>query len=105
MYLDTIGFSGFNTLMQAMECHLPCVTHEGRFLRGRLGSGIMRRLGMPQCIAHDARGYVELAVRLAGDAGYRAEIREAIRRAEHRLYADSSAVDALTGFLLASRDS
>src|SRR5581483_2154726 len=34
--LDTIGFSGFNTAMQAVECGLPIVTREGRFMRGRL---------------------------------------------------------------------
>jgi predicted O-linked N-acetylglucosamine transferase (SPINDLY family) len=102
--LDSIGFSGFNTLIQAMECHLPCITHEGRFLRGRLGRGIMMRLGLPQWIAHSALDYIDRAVMLAGEAGCRAEVRDAIRRAEHRLYCDSSAVDALSAQLLASRE-
>jgi predicted O-linked N-acetylglucosamine transferase (SPINDLY family) len=104
VYLDTIGFSGFNTVMQAVECHLPCVTHEGRFLRGRLGSGILKRLAIPGLIAHDAREYINLALTLGGDAGYRAKVRTAIRSAEHRLYADLSAVDALSNRLLASRE-
>ena len=38
----TLGFSGFNTVMQAVECGLPVVTLRGEFLRGRLGSGIKR---------------------------------------------------------------
>jgi len=38
--LDTIGFSGYNTAVQAIECGLPLVTREGRFLRGRLASGV-----------------------------------------------------------------
>lgn len=37
--LDTIGFSGFNTAVQAAECALPVVTCEGAFLRGRLQAG------------------------------------------------------------------
>jgi predicted O-linked N-acetylglucosamine transferase (SPINDLY family) len=104
VYLDTIGFSGFNTVMQAMQCHLPCITHEGRFLRGRLGSGILKRLNLPQWIARDAHDYIELAVQLAGDAARRDETRAAIRAAEHRLYQDSSAVAALSA-LLASHNS
>lgn len=103
VYLDTIGFSGFNTLMQAMQCHLPCITFEGRFMRGRFGSGILRRLGagLTEWIAHDARQYVDLAVRLGGDDACRARVRAAIRHAESRLYADSSAVTALSEYLLA----
>jgi protein O-GlcNAc transferase len=104
VYLDTIGFSGFNTMMQAVECHLPCVTYEGRFLRGRLGSGILERLEIPGLIAHDAREYVDLAVALGADPGHRAGMRAAIRSTEHRLYADRSAVDALCHRLLASRE-
>ena len=44
--LDTIGFSGYNTAVQAIECGLPLVTREGRFLRGRLASGVLRRMDL-----------------------------------------------------------
>jgi protein O-GlcNAc transferase len=100
VYLDTIGFSGFNTMMQAIECHLPCVTYEGRFMRGRLGSGILRRLGMAELVAVDKEQYIDLAVNLAADPRYRAAIRERIRRAEGTAYADIGAVEALTAVLL-----
>ena len=46
VYLDTIGYSGFNTAMQAIECTLPIVTCEGRFQRGKLASGILNRIGL-----------------------------------------------------------
>jgi protein O-GlcNAc transferase len=101
VYLDTIGFSGFNTLMQAVEIGLPCVTYEGRFMRGRLGSGIMRQLGLPELIAADKARYVESAVHLGEDARYRAQLRERIRVSAPALYADKSAVDALALMLLA----
>ena len=39
--LDTIGFSGFNTAMLAIEGGLPVVAYDGRFMRGRLASGII----------------------------------------------------------------
>jgi predicted O-linked N-acetylglucosamine transferase (SPINDLY family) len=100
VYLDTIGFSGFNTMMQAIECQLPCVTYEGRFMRGRLGSGILRRLGLSELVAVEKDQYVDLAVKLAASAGYRTEIREAIRRVGATAYADMDAVGALAGVLL-----
>jgi predicted O-linked N-acetylglucosamine transferase (SPINDLY family) len=100
IYLDTIGFSGFNTMMQAVECHLPCVTYEGRFMRGRLGSGIQRRLGLPELIAGDTERYIALAVELAENTAYRTQIRDRIRCAEPAVYRDLRAVDALAGLLL-----
>ena len=48
--LDTIGFSGYNTAVQAIECGLPLVTREGRFLRGRLASGVLRRMDLNELI-------------------------------------------------------
>jgi predicted O-linked N-acetylglucosamine transferase (SPINDLY family) len=101
VYLDTIGFSGFNTLMQAVEAHLPCVAHEGRFMRGRLGSGILRRLGLAELIAKSHTDYVDIAVRLAADPAYRGHVRERLRGAAHLAYADQSAVEALERMLLA----
>lgn len=102
VYLDTVGFSGFNTMMQAIECHLPCVTYEGRFMRGRLGSGILQRLGMPEWIARDKERYIELAVKLGADPETRAEVRATLRRAKEVAFGDAGAVDALARVLLDS---
>jgi protein O-GlcNAc transferase len=100
VYLDTIGFSGFNTLLQAVECRLPCVTFEGRFLRGRLGSGILRHLGLDELVATSVDGYIDLATRLAESSTYRAAIREKLGLAASRAYRDVKAVDALARVLL-----
>jgi protein O-GlcNAc transferase len=100
VHLDTIGFSGFNTLLQAVECRLPCVTFEGRFLRGRLGSGILRHLGLDELVATGIDGYIDLATRLAESSTYRAAIREKLGLAASRAYRDVKAVDALAQVLL-----
>jgi predicted O-linked N-acetylglucosamine transferase (SPINDLY family) len=102
VYLDTLGFSGFNTLIQAIECHLPCVTLEGQFLRGRLGSGILRHLGLDEWVAETREEYVDRAVRLGASAANRQAARAAIRQVESRAYGDVDAVRALTGVLLES---
>jgi protein O-GlcNAc transferase len=100
VYLDTIGFSGFNTLMQAVEVQLPAVAYEGRFLRGRLGSGILRRLGLPELVAEDRAQYVDIAVRLAKSPQRRAELRSRLRSLAHRAYFDTQPVDALARALV-----
>jgi protein O-GlcNAc transferase len=102
VYLDTLGFSGFNTFMQAIECHLPCVTYEGQFMRGRLGSGILRHLGLDAWVADTRELYVERAVQLGASAACRQSVRDAIRQAEARAYGDLHAVRALEDVLMES---
>ena len=64
LYLDTIGFSGFNTAMQAIECNLPVVTKEGQFMRGRLASGILNKLDMESLVAKSNEQYIEITLDL-----------------------------------------
>lgn len=97
--LDTIGFSGFNTALQAVDCGLPLVTLEGRFLRGRLASGILGRLGLRELVASSAQGYVDLAIRLARDGAYRDGVRQRLESRRHLLYHDEAPVRALEDFL------
>ncbi|HEX9184337.1 MAG TPA: tetratricopeptide repeat protein [Burkholderiales bacterium] len=100
--LDTIGFSGFNTALQAVECGLPMVTREGRFLRGRLASGILRRMELDELVARDAQGYIAAAVELSGDRARRDALRARIETRRHVLYGDEAPVRALEEFLLAN---
>ena len=99
VFLDTIGFSGFNTALQAVQCGLPIVTREGRFLRGRLASGILKRIGVPELVAADEAQYAALAVRLVRDPAYRDGIRRRIADGRSRLYGDTAPIRALEDFL------
>jgi predicted O-linked N-acetylglucosamine transferase (SPINDLY family) len=100
VFLDTIGFSGFNTVMQALECHLPVVTCRGRFMRGRLGSGIMERVTLSRLVAEDPARYVDLVVSLAEDSTARSRLREELREKLPLAYRDPSAIEGLERFLL-----
>jgi protein O-GlcNAc transferase len=97
--LDTIGFSGYNTAVQAMECGLPLVTREGRFLRGRLASGVLRRMGLQELIVQTKADYVNLVVRLATDYDYQAHIRREIEQRRSVLFDDHSAMGPFQDFL------
>jgi predicted O-linked N-acetylglucosamine transferase (SPINDLY family) len=98
--LDTIGFSGFNTAMQAVECDLPAVTFRGRFMRGRLASAIMQRAGLTELIARNREEYVELAVALVQDGAFRGEMRDRLHRGKSILFRDRAPIDGLQEFLV-----
>ncbi|HYI87916.1 MAG TPA: tetratricopeptide repeat protein, partial [Burkholderiales bacterium] len=99
LYLDTIGFSGFNTAVQALECGLPIVAREGRFLRGRLASGVLRHLGLDELVAPSDEAYVELAATLCADRQRRQELRRRIEAGRERLHRDREPLDALQRFI------
>jgi predicted O-linked N-acetylglucosamine transferase (SPINDLY family) len=100
LYLDTIGFSGFNTVIQALECGLPVVSCRGRFMRGRLGSGILERLSLSNLVADSPRSYIDLVVWLAKNRHSLSQVRDQLRTKLPSAYRDQSAVDKLEEFLL-----
>lgn len=100
VFLDTIGFSGFNTALQAVQRGLPVVTRQGRFLRGRMASGPLERMGLGELVAPSEREYVELAVRLVEDGGYSETIEARLRAERGRLFGDLAPIRALEEFLL-----
>jgi predicted O-linked N-acetylglucosamine transferase (SPINDLY family) len=97
--LDTIGFSGFNTAMQAVECDLPMVTRRGRFMRGRLASGILDRLGLQELAASTEEDYIASAVKFALEPDYRRSIRARVGKSRDSLYDDTTSIRALEEFL------
>jgi protein O-GlcNAc transferase len=102
VFLDTLGFSGFNTAMQAIDQGLPVVAWEGRFLRGRLASGVLRRIGLDALVATAEKDYADVVVRLAQDAAYWGEVRGRMIAARAALYGDVAPVRALEKFLVES---
>src|SRR5262249_52464564 len=101
--LDTIGFSGFNTALQSVQAGLPIVTREGRFLRGRFASGILKRMGLSELVAASEQGYVELAERIARDSAYRERVTTRIKGNRDSLYRDAAPIGALAEFLLGAQ--
>lgn len=97
--LDTIGFSGYNIAIQAIEAGLPLVARDGRFLRGRLASGILRRLGLTELIAQTTDEYVSLAVKLAKDLEFHQRVRSEIVRRRAILFDDVAPIRYLENVL------
>ena len=100
LLLDTMGFSGFNTALQAIEAGLPVLAREGAFMRGRLASGIMRRMGLTELVATTDEAFIETAVDLAGDLPRRSKLRVEIANRRQALFYDAEAVRGLERCLI-----
>jgi protein O-GlcNAc transferase len=97
--LDSIGWSGGNTTLEAMAQDLPVVTFEGDLMRGRVSAGMLRMMGMPETIAGTIGDYVSLAIRIARDLAWRESLKTRVIRDRERLYRDRSCIAALEEFL------
>ena len=90
----------YRQAMQAALAGIPMVTREGRFMRGRLASAILRRLGAPELVAATDAEYVEIAVALARDRARRVALGRRLRDACASLAADAAPGRGLQEFIL-----
>jgi protein O-GlcNAc transferase len=98
IFLDSFGWSGGHTTLEAIACNLPIVTCPGEFMRGRHSSGILQMLGVTETVAQTAAEYVEIAVRLGLEPEWRGGIADRILQGQARLYGDKICVAALEAF-------
>jgi predicted O-linked N-acetylglucosamine transferase (SPINDLY family) len=89
--LDSLGWSGGNTTLEALALGLPVVTLPGALMRGRHSAAILERAGRRDLIANDEDDYVAIAARLA-------EGRERVDVPDG-LYDDPIPIRALENFL------
>ena len=99
LILDSIGWSGFNSTLESLECDLPIVTFRGSLMRGRHTAAILQMMGVINTIATTFEDYVSVAVKLANNPAERAAVSRSIADAKHRLYRDRGCISALEDFL------
>lgn len=99
LYLDTIGFSGFNTAMQAIMCDLPVVTIEGNWMRGRLASAILGMLGTSKLICHTNKAFIDTVTQLIQNPSLLRLQKTNIATRKNILFNDLTAIRALENFL------
>jgi len=99
VYLDTIGFSGFNTAMQAIECNLPIVTMAGGRLRSRLAGAILNKMGLSELICKTEVSYVDLVVELIQNPELLSSYKTMIEKSNMSLFNDLEPIRALENFL------
>ena len=104
VYLDTIGWSGNISTCEALACKIPVVTMPGKYMRGRHSFAILKQLGVSETIAADKDDYVEIAIKLGSDPGYRKTVVARIVAGYSRLFSDASSVSALEQFVRTAVD-
>ena len=77
--LDPMPFGGVNGVLEPLDAGVPVVTLAGARHGERSAYSILANLGVTATVAATGREYVELAVRLAADAAFAADVRAAIR--------------------------
>ena len=99
LLLDTWGFSGGITTLDALWQERPWLSLPGECMRGRQSYAMLRQLDLPELIADSADDYVRRAVALASDAAQRAALRAVIAERKHDLFEDRAVGIALAEFL------
>ena len=97
--LDSLGWSGCNSILEGLAAGLPVVTHAGELMRGRHAAAILRTMQVEETTASSVDDYVDLAVDLALDPARRARIGAKMAAGRPRLYGDDRSVRALESFI------
>jgi predicted O-linked N-acetylglucosamine transferase (SPINDLY family) len=99
VFLDSIGWSGCNSTLDALVYDLPIVTLRGDLMRGRHSAAMLDMMGMTATVCESIDQYVELAVGLARDLARRAELKRRIAAGKRAICRDRTTIVALEEFL------
>ena len=99
VFLDSIGWSGCNSLLESLVHNLPIVTTSGPLMRGRHGAAILQMMGITDTIADTVEKYISIAARLANQPDERHALRRKLAEKKHQLYRDRACISALETFL------
>ncbi|MDT7945468.1 MAG: glycosyltransferase, partial [Cyanobacteriota bacterium PSP.bin.10] len=100
LMLDSYGWSGGITTLEAVAVGLPVITCPGKLMRGRHTYAILKRMELDSLIASDLKSYEDLAVKLGSDSEFRYHMAEEVRQRCHLLFEDRECVAALAHFFL-----
>jgi protein O-GlcNAc transferase len=99
IFLDSIGWSGCNSTLEALVHDLPVVTLAGTLMRGHHTAAMLAMMGMGDLVSATIDEYVAAAIRLARDGEWRAATKARIAANKGRLYHDRACISALENFL------
>lgn len=97
--LDSIGWSGCNSVLESLVHNVPIVTLAGEMMRGRHTAAILEMMGVRETTARTVDEYVSIAGLLGRDVAKRTELSAAIADNKHRIYRDRECIIALEAFL------
>jgi len=99
VFLDSVGWSGCNSALEAIDAGLPVVTLRGSTLRANHCAAILRFMGHSDSVATTREQFVDFAAHLGLDAAWRQEQAARVQRDRHRIDHDMEPIRALEAFL------
>lgn len=86
--LDTWPYNSGTTASDALRAGVPLLSFLGETFASRMAGSLLHGLGLPECVAPDRRGVVEMAIRLGRDGPARHKLRRrlAARLSESALF-------------------
>jgi protein O-GlcNAc transferase len=97
--LDSIGWSGCNSVLESLVHNVPIVTFAGEMMRGRHTAAILDIMDINETTARSIDEYVSIAGLLGRSATKRDELATKIAQQRHRVYRDRGCITALEAFL------
>jgi predicted O-linked N-acetylglucosamine transferase (SPINDLY family) len=80
--LDSYPFGGYNIVADSLYLRKPTVSYQGTKWYNRIGSQMLRQVGLEEMIATSAEDYVNLALKLIDDAQYRQDIHDRLQQVD-----------------------
>jgi protein O-GlcNAc transferase len=75
LFLDTLPYNAHTTASDALAAGLPLVTCLGATFSGRVAASLLSAVGLPELVTHTLADYEALALKLARDREYLADVR------------------------------
>jgi predicted O-linked N-acetylglucosamine transferase (SPINDLY family) len=97
--LDSIGWSGCNSILESLVHNLPIVTLAGATMRGRHAAAILDMMDVGETTARTIEEYVATAGALGRDATKRNRLSAQIADQKRRIYRDLDCIASLQEFL------
>lgn len=80
--IDAYHFGGSNVMVDSLYLRKPTVTFEGDRWYNRIGSQMLRTVGLEELIATSAEEYIKFTLKLIHDEQYRMSIQEKLKQAD-----------------------
>lgn len=93
--LDSPGFSGGNTSLDAIAQGLPLVTLPGASMRSRQSAAMLNICGAGELVATTPQDYIDRALHVATDSAYAAKLRQRLLDAGAALFNDQRPLKTL----------
>lgn len=80
LFLDTLPYNAHTTATEALWTGLPVITCMGTSFAGRVAASINRAIGMPELVTRSLAEYEALAVKIAQNPGFHADLKDKLGR-------------------------